>query len=281
MFVLQMTSSSSSSFTTTTTGRTTVVSRNHYEVRYVAPELHPSISPDDTTTYTDYYPVPLMDGSYIELPIQPLADSTNKKAIALLMSNQTSFNVEDKISQLLSHITESFHPETIVGIPTLGLVYASQVAKRLHKEDYVALGNSRKFWYDDAYSMEITASSTSPEMTKRLYIDPALLPRVVGKRVVIVDDVINTGTTMMAAIQLLQNVGAIIVGIVVVLTEGYDWEQQIPHTVSIKCINEKQQTEKLGSDETIPDHFIPLKSLGHIPIFQNYNNQGWKAIPET
>ena len=42
-------------------------------------------------------------------------------------------------------------------------------------------------------------SSTSPTQRKSLYLDPALHSRVAGKRVGLVDDVINTGASAVAA----------------------------------------------------------------------------------
>lgn len=74
-------------------------------------------------------------------------------SIALLMSNQTPFAVEAALGSLLTELAQSFNPEVIVGVPTLELDYARLVALKLSFSDYVALGNSRKFWYDDALSI--------------------------------------------------------------------------------------------------------------------------------
>ena len=93
--------------------------------------------------------------------------------------------------------------EIIVGLPTLGLAFASLVAERLGQPRYVPLGYSRKFWYDDALS-EPVASITSPEAGKQLRLDPNLLPLIEGLRVALVDDAISTGATAVAAVRLLQ-----------------------------------------------------------------------------
>jgi adenine/guanine phosphoribosyltransferase-like PRPP-binding protein len=47
-----------------------------------------------------------------------------------------------------------------------------------------------------------------PRPGKRLYLDPALLEPGGGQTVVLVDDVINTGASALAAIRLLQKAGA-------------------------------------------------------------------------
>jgi adenine/guanine phosphoribosyltransferase-like PRPP-binding protein len=65
------------------------------------------------------------------------------------------------------------------------------------------LGNSAKFWYRQELSMPLS-SVTTPGQGKRLYIDPRMLPLLSGRRVAVIDDVISSGTSMLAAIDLLQ-----------------------------------------------------------------------------
>jgi adenine/guanine phosphoribosyltransferase-like PRPP-binding protein len=201
--------------------------------------------------------VPLSDGSRLSLPLTPLPGGD--KAVALLMSNQTNFVVEHKIVERMIEPARAAAPEAVVGIPTLGLTYARPVAEALGLPDFVALGHSRKFWYDDALS-EAVISSTSPDHGKRVYLDPALLARVRGRRVVVIDDVLNTGATMASAINLLRKARANVVGIVVVLTEGWDWHGKLA-----------------AIDPTIPGL---VHALGHIPLFAR-TASGWSPIPAT
>jgi adenine/guanine phosphoribosyltransferase-like PRPP-binding protein len=170
--------------------------------------------------YSAYYPVQLGDGTQLNLPIEPLPGTD--EAIVLLMSNQTPFAVEDKLVSLLSALAAQFKPEVIVGVPTMGLDYARAVARALGFPNYVAFGNSRKFWYDERLSVPIS-SITSPGAKKRLYIDPSLISRVRGKRTVIVDDVVATGGSASAAISLLTLAGANVVGLAAPFVEGESW----------------------------------------------------------
>ena len=87
--------------------------------------------------YREYYPVTLCNGALLNLPLQPLPNG--EQAIALLMSNQTPFEVEQEIGALLTPLAAGFAAEVIVGIPTLGLDYARMVARSLGFPDYVAL----------------------------------------------------------------------------------------------------------------------------------------------
>jgi adenine/guanine phosphoribosyltransferase-like PRPP-binding protein len=171
--------------------------------------------------YAEYYPVDLGDGSQLNLPIEPLPGTD--EAIVLLMSNQTPFAVEQKLATLLTALAAELRPEVIVGVPTMGLDYARLVASMLGFPHYVACGNSRKYWYDDALSVPIS-SITSPGAKKRLYLDPSLVERVRGKRTVIVDDVVATGGSAAATLRLLNLTGANVVGLAAPFFEGVDWK---------------------------------------------------------
>ena len=51
------------------------------------------------------------------------------------------------------------------------------------------------------------SSVTTPNQTKRLYIDPRLLPVIEGRRVALIDDVISSGASMLAGTALLAACG--------------------------------------------------------------------------
>jgi adenine/guanine phosphoribosyltransferase-like PRPP-binding protein len=174
-----------------------------------------------TAPYRDTYCTPLADGTQVELLIEPLPGTD--EAIVLLMSNQTPFVVEEKLATLLTNAVLDLRPEVIVAVPTMGLDYARLVASNLGHPHYVALGNSRKFWYSDELSIPVQ-SVTSPGVTKKLYLDPALLDRVAGKRTLIVDDVIATGGTASAALKLMLKAGANVVGLGFVFSEEDPWK---------------------------------------------------------
>jgi adenine/guanine phosphoribosyltransferase-like PRPP-binding protein len=204
--------------------------------------------------YAEIYPVTLQNGALLHLPIQPLPGGD--QAIALLMSNQTPFALEAQLGTWLCELARPFAAEAVVGIPTLGLDYARLVARELGFPDYVALGNSRKFWYLDELSVPVH-SVTSPGANKRLYLDPMLVERVAGKRTLIVDDVINTGGSAAAAIELLAKAGADLVGLCVVLIEGDSWREPL---------------RAFGADWPGKVH-----GLGRIPLF-NRTATGWVPL---
>jgi adenine/guanine phosphoribosyltransferase-like PRPP-binding protein len=227
----------------------------HYDARWHAPVVATPSAQDDFDTH---YPVRLTDGSVLELPLRALPGG--EQAIALLMSNQTPFAVEDALLPLLVRQARKLAPQTIVGVPTMGLDYARRVARELDHPHYAALGLSRKFWYDEELS-ERLFSSTSPDQKKSIYLDPALMSRVKDQRVLLVDDVINTGVSAGAAIRLLQRAGAQVEGLLVLLTEGQAWRDEL---------------RKLGADW--PGR---VQAIGHIPTFLRTAQGRWRPDPRT
>jgi adenine/guanine phosphoribosyltransferase-like PRPP-binding protein len=63
-------------------------------------------------------------------------------------------------------------------------------------------------------------SITTPGEGKRLYADPLIMPRLAGRRVVVVDDVASTGASLSAAAGLLGRLGVEIAGCVVAMRQG-------------------------------------------------------------
>lgn len=162
--------------------------------------LHPVGDISGSNGFEQAFAATLSDGRQLLLPIRPLADGEH--ALASLIVNQASFAVVDALAADLAERLRPFSPDVVIGLPTLGLTLASEVARKLGHERYVPLGTSRKFWYDEALSVPLS-SITTPDQTKRLYVDPRLLPLIKGARVALIDDVISTGTSIVAALALL------------------------------------------------------------------------------
>lgn len=175
--------------------------------------------------YAETYPCLLPDGDYLALPFLPLPPDF-ERAIAFLCSNQTRFEIEDRLTTFMVDLVRDWQPEIVVGMPTLGMVYAAAVAKKLGHERYVPLGYSRKFWYEEQLSVPVR-SITSPDQPKIVYIDPRLLERLEGRRVLLVEDVISTGGTISAELQLMGKIGANVVGIVTAVKETNAWVKKL------------------------------------------------------
>ena len=162
--------------------------------------IEPPLRFDPAEGRCGFYPAAFDDGRQLLLPIRPLADGEH--ALASLILNQASFEVVDAIAADLAAKLSRFSPEIVVGLPTLGLTLASAVAQKLGHSRYAPLGTSRKFWYREELSVPLS-SITTPEQTKRLYVDPRMLPLLTGRRVALVDDVISSGASIAAALRLM------------------------------------------------------------------------------
>lgn len=173
----------------------------------------------------DLYPAVLPDGRQIALPIRILPGDGNA-AVASLIVNQASFAVEDALTDAMAALAGRHAPDVIIGVPTLGLPLANGVARRLGHTRMVALGTSRKFWYSEELS-EPMSSITSPTHAKQLYLDPRMLPLLEGRRIVVIDDVISSGASMLAVLRLLDKAGLRPLGIVVAMLQGERWRRAL------------------------------------------------------
>jgi adenine/guanine phosphoribosyltransferase-like PRPP-binding protein len=171
------------------------------------------------------YPVMLPGGRYLVLPIRRLRDQP-ERAVASLIANQSSFTLIQTLASMMGDIAKPMQFDVIVGLPTLGMVFAPLIAESLGHTRYVPLGYSRKFWYEDALSSTVQ-SLTTPTQPKRIYLDPNQLALVRGRRVLIVDDAISTGGTMAATIELLNQLGAQVIGALVAMRQGEQWKVRL------------------------------------------------------
>jgi adenine/guanine phosphoribosyltransferase-like PRPP-binding protein len=198
----------------------------------------------------DFYDAPMPDGSRLRLPLRDFGDI----AVAGMIANQASFDVAGSIATWMTQSAEPLAPDIVVGLPTLGHVYASAVAWALGHPNWVALGTTRKLWYDDALSVPLS-SITSPQPGRRLWLDPRLLPRLRDRRALLVDDVISTGASARAGLALLAEVGITPVAVSVAMTQGNRWQADWPAD-------------------------IPVLAAFATPLFGR-TNAGWAALPGT
>ncbi len=192
-----------------------------YWQRILQPEAEPRAGPP----WRFAYPARLPDGRVLMLPIRQLA-SQPTHAVASLLLNQAALEVVDTLGGMLASQLKALCADTVVGLPTLGLTLAAVVARELAHARYVPMGYSRKFWYDEALSTPVS-SITTPTPGKRIYLDPHLMPLVAGKRVILVDDAVSSGTTLQAAWSLIESLGAEVVACGVVMRQGTRWVDRI------------------------------------------------------
>jgi adenine/guanine phosphoribosyltransferase-like PRPP-binding protein len=172
--------------------------------------------------FAGFYPAEMPDGTCLHLPLRDLGSF----AVAGLIANQASFAVLDRLTIWLAEIARPFDPDIVVGLPTLGHVFGAGVARALGHPNWIAPGTTRKLWYDEALSVALS-SVTSPDSGRRLWLDPRLLPRLRGRRVLLIDDVISTGASINAALELMRIAGVEPVGVCAAMLQGERWRDAI------------------------------------------------------
>lgn len=181
-------------------------------------------------------------GEMIELP---LIEAENGRAIALLMVIDRGMRFVERAGQALAKRFAPLKPDLIVGSATLGIPVAMEVTRALGIDQYVILQKSPKFHLADALVEEVRSVTSTG--VQRLLLDREAIIRLQGKRVIVVDDVVATGSSMAAAMRLVRRAGAEIIAAGTILSEGQDWRHA------------------LGRDGDL------ITCLGHIPRFTLQN----------
>lgn len=180
--------------------------------------------------WTDSYDAMLPEGGALTLPLRDLGEA----AVAGLIANQASFPVVRRLAGWMTEIAQPFGAQVVVGLPTLGHVFAPLVAEALGHSNWVAPGWSRKRWYEERLSAP-ARSVTSPG-ERRMWLDPRLLPRLAGRRVLLVDDVVSTGASARAGLALLAAAGVRPAAVVVAMAQGNRWTADWPADLPLRAV---------------------------------------------
>jgi adenine/guanine phosphoribosyltransferase-like PRPP-binding protein len=199
--------------------------------------------------WADAYDAVLPDGSTLSLPLRDLGET----AVAGFVANQASFAVIRRLCGWMTEMARPLGAEVVVGLPTLGQVFAPAIAEGLGHTNWVAPGWSRKRWYVETLS--VPAQSITSPGERRLWLDPRLLPRLAGRRVLLVDDVISTGASAQAGLALLAAAGVTPVALLVAMIQGDRWRAGWPAG-------------------------IPVRAAFATPVFSRAE-AGWAAIPRS
>ncbi|WP_176083669.1 phosphoribosyltransferase family protein [Martelella sp. HB161492] len=190
-------------------------------------------------------------GMAVELPIVAIKPDF---AISLMMVIDLGVKFGEHAGRKLAEKLAPMKPDIVVGAATLGIPVAIEVTRALGLDDYVILQKSPKIHLGDALVQTISSITSKGE--QRLMLDRRSLPLLKGKRVVVVDDVVASGSSIKGSVDLVRKAGGEVVGIGVILTEARDW------------------LETLGEDAKL------VAGLAHIPQFTS-NGGPFEPIADT
>ena len=175
----------------------------------------------------------------VELPLVALSDSLT---IALLICVDLGVAFAETAGRELAELMAPAQPDIVVSVATMGIPLAIEASRALGFDDYVILHKTPKIHLGETWSEPVHSITTDKE--QRLRLDPARVEAVRGRRVAVVDDVISTGASLLAALRLVRRIGAEPVVIGSLMTEGGAWR------------------DALGADAD------NVRSLGSMPLFR-------------
>lgn len=158
-----------------------------------------------------------------DLPLFTVAPGVNIAIFNMLGDTEIVEHAADLLAARLPANADTFLVPEVKAVP---LGHALSVRTGL---PYVVVRKVRKPYMRDCLETVVTSITTGAPQT--LYVDGKDLPLVANRRVVLLDDVISTGSTLRGMKQLMAAANAEIVGEMAVFTEG--GEEDWPHVIAL------------------------------------------------
>lgn len=106
----------------------------------------------------------------------------------------------------------------IITAEAKGIPLAHEMARQHGDEKYIVARKKAKAYMSGVFEVDVTSITTKG--SQKLYLDTAEADMMKGKRILIVDDVVSTGESLVALEKLVNAAGGNIVGKMFVLAEG-------------------------------------------------------------
>jgi adenine phosphoribosyltransferase len=187
----------------------------------------------------------------VPLPVVGLSDTMG---IALLITVDHGVRFCAQAGAELAERLVAHEVDVVVSVATMGIPLAIETTKSLGLDDYVILHKTRKIHLADGEWEPVRSITT--DAPQALGLDRARLGALEGRRVAIIDDVISTGSSMIAALALVRRVGGQPVMLGCLATEGSQWRTT------------------LEADARL------VVALGSLPLFRPDGLGGWRSLDE-
>ena len=106
----------------------------------------------------------------------------------------------------------------IITAEAKGIPLAHEMARQAGDQKYILARKGPKLYMRDIFSVTVNSITTAKE--QKLYLDGADAELMKGKRILVVDDVISTGESLLALEKLVEKAGGIVCGRMAILAEG-------------------------------------------------------------
>ena len=160
-----------------------------------------------------FYEVTIRGNKY-KFPLMPISDS---QSIAIFDSLSSQKLAQDAALDLIDLLKSKIDPaniDYILSAESKGIILAYEIARFFNKE-MVIIRKTHKFYHHNPIEVQV---NTYTSTAHNLYLDSAI--NLKDKNILIVDDVLSTGSTLAAIENLLNQVSANIVGKAFVFAEG-------------------------------------------------------------
>ena len=147
-----------------------------------------------------------------DLPICRISDELSIAAFVLFGDVELTIAAAGRLLSLAP-------PHDIIVTPEAKAIpLAHEMARQHGGVSYIVARKHAKLYIKEVFSVEYQSITTAQKQT--LCIDAAEAALMSGKRVLIVDDVISTGKSLLAVEKLVDKAGGIIAGKMAILAEG-------------------------------------------------------------
>ncbi len=106
----------------------------------------------------------------------------------------------------------------IITAEAKGIPLAHEMARQTGASKYFLARKGPKLYMSGVFEVAVKSITTAKE--QRLYLDTADAEMMKGKRILVVDDVISTGESLLALEALVEKAGGIVAGRMAILAEG-------------------------------------------------------------
>jgi len=147
-----------------------------------------------------------------ELPVCPLNDELSIAAFVIFGDVELTCACAAELLKRAPEFDYMVAPEA----KSIPLIH--EMARQSGRNEYFLVRKKKKAYMNGVF--EVDDNSITTEGTQKLYMDGADAAKMAGKRILILDDVVSTGGSLLAVEKLVNMAGGNVVGRMSILAEG-------------------------------------------------------------